>query len=298
MKVLVTGSGGFIGKNLVPYLKENHINVVGLDRIKKEDQISYELGTFDQKKQTDLLKDHEDIEGIIHLAFDASNDNRAIQSGCAGTLELLQIASKLKNLKQVVLLSHYEVGSCLDDGSFYEKGQCLRPETTQSASKGAQELIAQSFVQSHGLPVVIVRSVSAFGKYQSQPALIPSVVFYAQHNENFTLGDGGTNQWVHASHLCEILNTVVTASFIPPGAVIHVGGTKEIYNELLIHSVLNILGKSSSLVNCKEPKTRIRRSLGVSEETIRFGFSQYDEARFFEDLTDTVNWYANGGSHG
>ena len=58
-KIIVTGSSGFVGLNLVPYLKEKDYNVFGVSRKPNADEISYD----------DLTKDiWNKSKAVIHLA--------------------------------------------------------------------------------------------------------------------------------------------------------------------------------------------------------------------------------------
>ena len=54
MKILLTGSGGFIGKNLLVWLSEKHFNVIGLDRNTDNELLTCDLNY--------------DVDVVIHLA--------------------------------------------------------------------------------------------------------------------------------------------------------------------------------------------------------------------------------------
>lgn len=294
MKVLVTGSQGFVGQNLLPYLKERHLDVVGLDKEAGAD-IQYCLGSFGT-----INHDLSEIETVIHLASEShvdrsiSNPRPFIDHNVAGTLELFQICKDLPNIKSIILFSTDEVGACMEEGSMFEHF-CFDVGSVYSATKGAQELLAQAYIKTFNLPVIITRCVNIFGSKQADEKLIPTICRHAIRDLPVPIYGSGfqERQWVHVDHVCDYLNYLCVSPFVPPKTVLHITGTRGIYNTMLARAILNLLGKPSSLISHVEDRKGhdARYSLGRSHKTDDFGCPEYDERLFMSDLEKTVSYY-------
>ncbi len=110
MRILVTGSSGLIGKNLVSFLRAGGHEVLRLVRkpTREKDALVWnpEKGAF-------TLEDFEDFTAVIHLAGDNLNSQRwtskhkkkIFQSRCRDTWLLAHALSRLKNPPQVFISS-------------------------------------------------------------------------------------------------------------------------------------------------------------------------------------------------
>lgn len=299
MRVLVTGASGFIGQNLIKQLKTNQVDVQGLDCVKGAN-ITYRLGSFEQNIKNIL----EPFQTVVHLASESDVDRSLVSpkafvdNNVKGTLELLEGIKVSKQISQVVLLSTDEVGGSLKKDSFRETGDPLHCGNLYSATKGAQELLAQAYLNTYNLPIIITRCVNVFGPHQAKEKFIPTIVERALKNEKIQIFGSGMQkrQWVHVSHVCRFLNEIAVSNMIPPGSVLHITGTKEIANILLAHTILNILDKPASLISHvnDRPGHDERYSLDRTEDTDRFMLSlKYNEEDFLPDLKETVLHYKN-----
>lgn len=305
MKVLVTGASGFVGRNLVPYLHERQWEVVTLDSLPAplpnqgfENHIQYRLGSYEELsvKNADVLKD---VQVIIHLASQSHVDRSIdrpipfVDDNVRGTLELFEVARHMR-LEKIVHFSTDEVGACLEKGSL-EEGYEFNCGSVYSASKGAQELLVQAYIKTYDLPIVTTRCVNIFGAHQADEKLIPKVIRAAIKGEPIPVyGDGmQKRQWVHVDHVCEFVNIAASANFIPPKTLLHITGTHEYPNILIVHTILSVLGKPHSLI--KHVADRLghdtRYSLGRTFKTNDFIDLEYKESEFIPDLIKTVNWY-------
>jgi dTDP-glucose 4,6-dehydratase len=301
LHLLVTGSAGFVGQNLVPYLRENQIRVSTLDQRLSlgldASHTPYRLGSF----EINLSKLLEDVDCVIHLASESHVDRSIegprvfVENNVLGTLELFEAAKEHKNLK-IVLFSTDEVGACLPEGDLKEEYR-FRTGSVYSATKGAQELLAQAFLKTHDLSIITTRCVNIFGPHQSEEKFIPMICKNALQDQPIPIYGNGmqTRQWVSVDHVCEFLNIVATSNYIPPGTLLHITGTKEIHNELLARTILGLLRKPSSLIHHVRDRAGhdARYALGRTEETDRWGVPQYEEECFMRDLEKTVEYYRN-----
>lgn len=300
MRVLITGSSGFIGRNLIEHLIQNQVPVEGLDTEilpdKEYPQRQYTLGSRD-KELSEYIKR---FDVIIHLAADTqvitAYPEMLLHNNVHGTAELLDACRVAGTVKQIIIMSDDRVGSSLEHGSFSEKGMPFNCDSVYAASKGSQELLCQSYATLHCLPIVIVRTTNVFGVNQKNNKFIPSVIRDALTDHPIRLPGFGTHtrQWVPVKYVCTFLNELAVTQIVPPGTVLHVSGSQEIYDGALVLCILNYLGKPSSLISflVEDQGLPRRSSLVRTDETDRFMMgNRYDDRCFFSDLQETVLWY-------
>jgi nucleoside-diphosphate-sugar epimerase len=183
MKVLVTGSNGFIAGYLVQELLDNGYEVVGVDNFSKYGRVSksyddnpkYRLVEGDAK-DVDLLKeliadcDHfvicaAMIGGISYFhkyAYDLIAENERI-TGAAFDAALW--AYKEKQLKKATLLSSsmvYESGTKYPTPEGHQL-ECPPPLSTYGFQKLACEYYVKGANEQYGLPYTIVRPFNCVG---------------------------------------------------------------------------------------------------------------------------------------
>lgn len=147
MKILVTGSNGFIGKNLVHTLKN----------IKNGKDNSFpicvsEIYEYDRNNNLDDLRKYtKDCDFVVHLAgVNRPKDNKEFYDGNKGTIELLCEYLKENNNKCPVLVtSSVQVGK----------------DNDYALSKKQGEEYIKDFSKKQGNVVYIYRLANVFGKW-------------------------------------------------------------------------------------------------------------------------------------
>ncbi|KJR41875.1 UDP-glucose 4-epimerase [Candidatus Magnetoovum chiemensis] len=183
MKILVTGSAGFIGGYLVDELLEQDHEVVGIDNYSKYGTVekSYDANKSYQfvqgdVKNTDLLKELISdcdqavaiaaiIGGIsmFHtLAYDLLAENERIT---ASTFDAAIWAFKHKKLKKINVISSSMVFENTKTFPTPEGEQlkCPPPSSTYGFQKLACEYFAKGAYEQYGLPFTIIRPFNAIG---------------------------------------------------------------------------------------------------------------------------------------
>lgn len=183
MKVLVTGSAGFIGGYLVRELLDAGYEVVGIDNFSKygeltqdsESESGYRLVTGDAK-DVDLMKelladcDHlvagaARIGGISYFheyAYDLLAENERIT---AATFDAALWAHREAKLRKITIVSSSMVYENATEFPTVEGTQrtCPPPASTYGFQKLAVEYFAQGAQEQFGLPFTIARPFNCVG---------------------------------------------------------------------------------------------------------------------------------------
>lgn len=185
-KVLVTGTGGFIGYFTAKKLLEQGYAVIGVDILNeyydvtlKQKRLS-ELETFDAYSHYTIdFTDFEALDAvvvsqkpakIIHLAAQAGvrysleNPWAYEQANCLGTLNILETARR-HDIKRVVLASSSSVYGGNTKVPFSENDPVDKPVSLYAASKKYNELQAHVYNHLYGLSVVCLRFFTVYGPY-------------------------------------------------------------------------------------------------------------------------------------
>jgi UDP-glucose 4-epimerase len=172
--VLVTGGAGFIGSHLVDHLVTAGEQVTVLD-----DFSTGSRENLAQAGQAVRIIDGSILDpGAVAAAMEGNRRvfHFAVQCvrrslgdpmqshdiNATGTLIVLEQARR-QRIERFVYCSSSEVYGNASDGVLDEESTACRPVTVYGAAKLAGELYASAYMQTYGLPVVIVRPFNAYG---------------------------------------------------------------------------------------------------------------------------------------
>lgn len=232
-QLLITGGLGFAGKNF--YLKNRYKwkKIIIVDKNSYASDLKY----FKKIK----LKNHKLIIGdicnkkiyekyitskttIIHFAAESHVDksyNSSLNftmSNTYGSHVLLEICRK-KKPKKIIFISTDEVYG--ETFRYKDEKSLLEPTNPYSASKAGADLLAQTYIKSFKLPIIIIRSNNMYGNRQHSEKIIPAIIkALATKNKVFIHGKGQTlRHFLHVDDFCEAIDLILRKSKV-----------REIYN--------------------------------------------------------------------
>lgn len=206
-KILITGSSGFLGKNLFAYFKQKKCKVYGFDLIAGKDLL----------RDKDLIASLKSVDYVCHLAavgdvyLAAEDPKLAATIGVGGTANLVKVASKLGNIKKIIYASTWEVYGHPQYQPLDENHPC-NPDHPYSISKYGGELMLKSKL--NNVPWVILRLGSAYGPYMRKNAVIPLFINQAKSDKKISLdGDGlQTRQFTFAEDIARAFELSIKSS--------------------------------------------------------------------------------------
>lgn len=171
-RVLVTGGNGFIGRQLLPVLRDSGYQVRAALRCLPEERLSgidYVLcGSIDAL--TDWRRSLVGIDCVVHLAAHVhvmrpqSDDDAIFQRvNVDGSLHLAQAALQ-HSVKRFVYLSSIKVNGEDSGNGVFSAADPMRPQDAYARSKAAAEkALLEKFCNS-SLQIVIIRSPLVYGQ--------------------------------------------------------------------------------------------------------------------------------------
>jgi UDP-glucuronate 4-epimerase len=228
MKVLVTGTAGFIGFHVVQKLVKQEILVVGIDNINDyyDTKLKYarlsECGIMTNKivdniclqskkyanykfQKTDLtdkenlkrLFDNEQFDIVINLAGQAGvrhsieDPESYIQSNIVGFINILE-SCRHHEIKHLIYASSSSVYGMDDTLPFSEDDETDFPVSLYAATKKSDELMAHSYSHLYHLPTSGLRFFTVYGPWgrpDMSPILFADAILSGKPIKVFNNGD-------------------------------------------------------------------------------------------------------------
>jgi dTDP-glucose 4,6-dehydratase len=308
VKLFVTGGAGFIGSNFIRYVLERRSE----DRIVNYDKLTYagNLANLSSVKDSprysfvcgdicNALAVEEVMKGcdaVVHFAAESHVDRSIsgpapfIESNVAGTLNLLEVARKLRP-ERFVHVSTDEVYGEIPAGEFADEGSSLRPSNPYAASKAGADLLVSSYVRTYGIPAIITRSVNCYGLFQFPEKFVPLIITNAFKDKPLPIyGDGRQQrQWLHVEDNCRGVFAALEKGRV--GEIYNIGSPEIEENLSLARRLLLLLGKPESLLSHVKDRPGHDRRYALRCEKIEKELSWKPQIPLEEGLRKTVDWY-------
>lgn len=309
-KILVTGADGFIGSHLVEELVKkgyqvkafvlyNSFNTWGwLDTLDKSVMDHVEIFQGDIRDPHGVKIAMQGVDAVFHLAaliaipFSYHSPDAYVDTNIKGTLNVLQAARELGNIRTLVT-STSEVYGTAQYVPIDEKHP-FQGQSPYSATKIGADRLAESFYRSFDLPVTIVRPFNTYGPRQSARAVIPTIITQLLAGKTvIKLGSltptRDFNYVKDTAHgFIEIYESDKTI-----GEEINIATQKEISIGELAHEMIRQIN-SQAIILCEEQRLRpkkseVNRLLGCNEKIKRLT-KWHPQYSLEEGLGQTIQW--------
>ena len=195
MRVLITGHSGFIGQHVVARLTEKH------DLFLLNSDLREHAGVRDEVHAADP-------EVIVHLAARTEVEKSFYEQtvfseiNYVGTVNLIEAASQLSNLKNFVFASTMEVygwqpiSDLIRDGNeseieVFDETTIPNPNAPYSVAKFACEKYLEYASRSYNFPYTIIRQTNAYGRKDNDFFVTEQIITQMLKNPNeINLGYG------------------------------------------------------------------------------------------------------------
>lgn len=274
-KILVTGSNGFIGKNLVEFYSTKY-DVITLTR---NDNIK------------DKLNENPDI--VINTAASIYDLDGMFETNVVLVNHILEYIRQTKN-------KFIQIGSSAEYGKKTvpsKEQDILEPVIFYAGTKAAATLMCQSLAKEFTLPIFIIRPYSVYGNYEKAYRLFPRLYNAFAKQDKMTLTEG-YHDFIYIKDFVRGLNLFVENDFENYGDIINLGSGQQTSNTEVFQQFVNIFGFvppnieiSHGLSKSFESKTWIcdteyaKNKYGfVTEYSLRQGILDYIKTRKGNEL--------------
>lgn len=312
MKILITGSDGFIGSHLTELLLNNkNYKVYALCHYNSHETLGW-LTEIDKKRNTNLNILTGDINddffcdeicagkdvlinlaSLISIPHSYSSPRLHFEININGTMNLAKSSIKNK-IKKIIHISTSEVYGTAKYVPIDEE-HILQPQSPYSASKISAESIMRSFYHSYNLPVTILRLFNTYGPRQSIRAVIPRIITQIlKDEENIILGDvTPTRDFNYVLDTCQAIEKAIKNTKV--GEVYNYGSGKEISIKNLVELILKLSGKKKKIFQNNKKFLRPKKSevFRLLCNNKKFFLSTRFKPSFDleKGLKKTIDWY-------
>jgi nucleoside-diphosphate-sugar epimerase len=205
MRIAITGSGGFIGSNLTPSLKELGHEIVEISR-----KTHFDLSDWESVKNTPPC------DVLIHLAAktfvpDSFNSPREFyQINFKLTLNALELARKWS--AKVIYMSSYFYGE--PQYIPVDERHPVNPHNPYAQSKYLSEELCKAYSRDFDLPVIAFRLFNVYGPNQTGNFLIPEILEKIKAGGVITLKDPRPKRdYIHVNDVVAAIKSAIGHNF-------------------------------------------------------------------------------------
>ena len=193
LKVLVTGSAGFIGSAVVESLISKGAYVIGIDNLNDYYDVSLKQSRLNRITNPNFIFLQGDISDsnfvnkvvqdgidvVVHLAAQAGvrysieNPMAYADSNLVGHLNILE-ACRTNNVKHLVYASSSSVYGLNDKVPFSTNDSVDHPVSLYAATKKANELMSHAYSHLYGIPTTGLRFFTVYGPW-GRPDMAPFI---------------------------------------------------------------------------------------------------------------------------
>lgn len=286
MRVLVTGSEGFVAGYLIERLKESDHEVSGFDIA---NNINQDMRQYDSIR---AMLDKVQPDWIFHLAACAyvpestTDARRSFNVNTLGTINLMEALRQSGADPRVLVAGTVEEYGYQGHEGVVDESTNARPQTLYGISKLAASLSALNYGQQYGIPTVVTRAVNHTGpghnRIYAVPAFARRVALAEKYGDVVTHGNLSATRYY--LDVRDVVDAYMLAIKLEPG-LYNVTSDAPVVMEHVLDTLCGV-GKTEIV---RLPTETLYRTLNSNVPVISDGkFRKATNWRPMIDLSDTL----------
>jgi len=295
-RIIISGSGGFVGSHLVDYFRKKEANVVGLSR-NPGSREERKVDLIDYDRLLSVVKDVQP-DAFFHLAGEAiveigqTDPYRTFRNNIIGTLNVLETC-RILQIPRIVIASTVHVYG--DAPSPYREDEPARPSRPYETSKTSTDLIAQSYADTFNLPVLIPRFVNIYGPGDmNKTRIIPKTVSAVLNGEEPTLWGGrATRDYLYIDDALRAYDLLgkISDTQIERNRIFNFATGKSVTAKQLMEAIITLTKSPSKIRKVKEGRESELIRQDVSWLKARSILGWTPKVNLESGLQKTIEWY-------
>lgn len=306
MKILLTGTLGFIGSNFIRYATK-HIDAefIGIDKAVYPYNLlnSYSAPNY-RFYFADIADSHiinaifeaEKPDMVIGFAAESFVDNSIsnitpfLHTNILGTQCLIDACLKHHTDRYIHISTDECYGQQLSrQDRAWTEGTPLAPRNPYAASKAAAELIVRTAHETHGLQYQMTRSCNVFGPRQKKENLIPHIIHSLNNQSPINIHGNGQNfrQYIYVQDKIDAILHII--KYGKMNETYNIGAYNYFSNLEMIEQIEQISGKFSPINYIENRKAH---DFGYSVSNAKLQLIGWKPKHSFKEaLTQTIRSY-------
>ena len=328
MKILVTGSSGFIGFHLSKKLLEKGHSVHGFDSmnnyydvklkkarykiLKKYKKFSFTKGKLENKKilSKSILKFQPKV--IVHLAAQAGvrysieKPRVYLDSNIVGTYNIIELAKKV-NIKHLLIASSSSVYGANKKFPFKEVDKTETQLSIYAATKKSTESIAHSYSNIWKIPITMLRLFTVYGPWGRPDMALFKFTKGIINKKKIDIYNNG-KMYRDFTYIDDIVNSISalinkapnlnqlgkirndSLSHVAPFRILNIGNTKKVYLLDFINELEKKLGRKAIRNYMPMQKGDVKTT--ISDTTLLKKITGYNpKTNYKTGIRKFLEWY-------
>ena len=327
MKILITGSAGFIGFSLAKKLLKKGHKILGYDSLNKYYDINLKHSRnkiLKKNKNYTFLKgeleDHKKLSKfavkfkpkiIIHLAAQAgvrysiSAPKKYINSNIIGTFNIIDIANELK-IKHLLIASSSSVYGSNASKNFKEIDKADTQLSIYASTKKSAESIAHSYSSLWNLPITMMRFFTVYGPWGRPDMAYFKFTKAITNNKSIDVYNKG-EMYRDFTYIDDVIKSIEllinkypsikkkkikkdSLSNVAPFRIVNIGNQKKIYLKDFIYEIEKQLRKKAIKNYMPMQKGDVKETL--SDTKLLYKLTNYrPKINYKNGVKHFVRWY-------
>lgn len=243
-RILVTGAGGLIGREIIKQLSKNNCDIIGVDDNSRS-STRYANNYINCNLQTFIRNNHNDFDIIYHMAAINGTSNfyskpsEVLKNNTLTDLDLFEFVESNKKTKLIYASSSEVISGSLDYPTAETSNISIENIYNPRWSYRLPKILSEHYLMNSNIDFVIVRFFNIYSEYSSDGHFLRDIVNKLKNNKYVLHGADETRSFCYVSDAVDALLSIEHT-------------TREVFNigsdeEITVLDAANIIANSLNI---------------------------------------------------